>query len=310
MTPSARSERWRSGFGLALVTAVLWGAVPLALTPIVSRVDPVTISWFRFAFCGVILFTWFAVSGRLRISRQARARVLPQFVLAVVALVGNYVLYVWAMHYIPAPVAQIVIQIAPVLLMLCSLWVFDERFSAFQWTGFALLLLGIGAFCGERLRVSGADLPVFGAGVGLMLAAAVSWTIYGLAQKRLLAHLPSQYILMGIYLAGTLMMMPMSRPPQLLALNTAELLLLGFLGLNTLIAYGAFAEALNRWESSKVSAVLALQPLTTLFGAHALGSWLPQTFPDVPLTPIAVAASLAVVAGSMSCALGGQRRST
>ena len=34
--------------------------------------------------------------------------------------------------------------------------------------------------------------------------------------------------------------------------------------MNTLIAYGCFAEALNLWDASKVSAVLALAPLFTI----------------------------------------------
>jgi len=34
--------------------------------------------------------------------------------------------------------------------------------------------------------------------------------------------------------------------------------------LNTIVAYGCFAEALNCWDASKVSAVLALAPLFTI----------------------------------------------
>ena len=40
--------------------------------------------------------------------------------------------------------------------------------------------------------------------------------------------------------------------------------LLAFCCLNTIVAYGCFAEALNLWDASKVSAVLALAPLFTI----------------------------------------------
>ena len=40
--------------------------------------------------------------------------------------------------------------------------------------------------------------------------------------------------------------------------------LLAFTCLNTLVAYGCFAEALNLWDASKVSATLALAPLFTI----------------------------------------------
>ena len=57
-----------------------------------------------------------------------------------------------------------------------------------------------------------------------------------------------------------------------------------------------------------MSAVLALQPLTTLFGAAALGALFPAHFPALPLTAGAVGASFVVVAGSAICALGGERQ--
>ena len=91
----------------------------------------------------------------------------------------------------------------------------------------------------------------------------------------LLLYLPSQFVLMGIYLASAVLMLPAASPGAIPALGATELGLLAFLAVNTLVAYGAFAEALNHWESSKVSAVLALQPLTTLFGAAALGALFP-----------------------------------
>jgi drug/metabolite transporter (DMT)-like permease len=191
--------------------------------------------------------------------------------------------------------------------MLLSLWLFGERFSARQWAGFVLLVGGITAFCAERLRVSGASIDIFSTGVGLMLLAATLWAVYGVAQKRLLLYLPSQFVLMGIYLASAVLMLPAASPGAIPALGATELGLLAFLAANTLVAYGAFAEALNHWESSKVSAVLALQPLTTLFGAAALGALFPLHFPALPLTAGAVGASLVVVAGSAICALGGTR---
>lgn len=300
------SGRWQLGFWLALTTAVLWGAVPLAMTPLIAHLDAVTISWFRFASSGLCLLAFFAARGRLRWPHSAGRTAAWLFALAVLMLIGNYVLYVQSLHFIAAPVAQTVVQLAPVLLMLLSLWLFGERFTTWQWGGFVLLLGGITAFCAERLRVSDAGIDIFSTGVGLMVLAAALWAVYGVAQKRLLRYLPSQFVLMGIYLASALLMLPAASPAAIPALGATELGLLAFLAANTLIAYGAFAEALNHWESSKVSAVLALQPLTTLFGAAALGALFPAHFPALPLTVGAVGASFVVVAGSAICALGGR----
>lgn len=304
---SVSSARRSATLGLlfAATTALLWGAVPLAMAPLVAHVDAATISWFRFAVAGALLGAFFAASGRLRLPRARWRGVAAPFVLAVAGLVGNSVFYVQSLHFIAAPVAQTVVQVAPVLLMLGSLWLFGERFAALQWGGFVLLVGGIAAFCVDRLQVAGVAVGVFGTGVALMLVAALAWTVYGLAQKRLLLQVPAQLVLMGIYLASAVLLLPASSPGVVATLGGDELLLLAFLALNTLIAYGAFAEALKHWDAARVGAVLALQPIVTLAGEAVAGRVLPAWFEPARLTAFAVVACLAVVAGSAICALGG-----
>lgn len=296
------------GFLLALTTAFMWGAVPVAMTPLVADVSPMTISWVRMTTAGLVLMAMFQATGRLRRMPLPIGREIGVLVLAVVMLTGNFVLYVWSLSFIAAPVAQCIVQIAPVLLMIGSMWVYGERFSRAQWLGFVVLLVGIGAFCLERLRATGADADIFSTGVLVMLVAAICWTVYGLAQKRLLIRMRSQQILMMIYLGCATLLFPVSELDALSTLSGLQLSMLIFLSLNTLIGYGAFAEALSQWEASKVSAVLAFQPVVTLFGAVLLGVLFPTHWPAEPLTLAAVLSSLVVVAGSMACALGAKWR--
>jgi drug/metabolite transporter (DMT)-like permease len=80
-----------------------------------------------------------------------------------------------------------------------------------------------------------------------------------------------------------------------------------FCGLNTLIAYGAFAEALEHWEASRVSAVLALAPLVTLVSVWAV-SWItPTLIAPEHLTVIAVVGAILVVMGSVAISMGKNR---
>ena len=76
------SGRWQLGFWLALTTAVLWGAVPLAMTPLIAHLDAVTISWFRFASSGLCLLAFFAARGRLQWPRSAGRTAAWLFALA------------------------------------------------------------------------------------------------------------------------------------------------------------------------------------------------------------------------------------
>ena len=81
-----------------------------------------------------------------------------------------------------------------------------------------------------------------------------------------------------------------------------------FCSLNTLVAYGAFAEALKHWEATRTSAVLAVTPLLTLlFGALLTvlpGGYVNQDAVD----GLSLGGAVLVVCGSAACALGGQRR--
>jgi drug/metabolite transporter (DMT)-like permease len=75
---------------------------------------------------------------------------------------------------------------------------------------------------------------------------------------------------------------------------------------NTLIGYGAFAEALEHWEMSRVSAVLALAPLTTLSGMWLIERIAPHLLEPEGLNPTSIVGALLVVSGSALCALGTQ----
>ena len=41
------SGRWAYGLFLALVTALLWGILPIKLKQVLQVMDPVTVTWFR-----------------------------------------------------------------------------------------------------------------------------------------------------------------------------------------------------------------------------------------------------------------------
>ncbi len=89
-----------------------------------------------------------------------------------------------------------------------------------------------------------------------------------------------------------------------------QLLQLGMLllcSLNTLVAYGAFAEALEHWEASRVSAVLALTPILTLGSVWAVSFLMPTLIAAERLTVLGVVGAVLVVSGSISIALGKNR---
>jgi drug/metabolite transporter (DMT)-like permease len=300
------SGRWKLGLALALVTAITWGLLPIALKLALTGMDPYTITWYRFAVSGLILGMFLAATRRLPAVASLTRRDWSLLALALAGLVVNYICYVLALHHVTPTVNQTVIQLAPLCLLLGGLIYFHERFSRWQWVGFGTLIVGLLLFFNRRLE----ELANFGEGLGLGVAllviASVVWAVYGLVQKQLLKGMSSQQILLVLYIGAILLLTPVSRPDSLLALDTLEFWMLVFCCANTLIGYGAFAEALEHWEMSRVSAVLSLAPLATLFGMWLIERIAPQLLEPEGLNTTSFFGALLVVSGSALCALGTQ----
>ena len=107
----------------------------------------------------------------------------------------------------------------------------------------------------------------------MLVIAGLSWAVYALIQKQLLTKLESTHIMWMIYGACGLIFWTAATPLSLLQLNSIEWIALIFCGLNTVVAYGAFAESLQHWEASRVSAILALAPIFTIV-AMSMTAWL------------------------------------
>ena len=294
----------RLGLLLALSTVVLWGFLSIALRLLLESMDAFTITWYRLTASALVLGVVQARRGRLpALGRLGRHHWLLLLV-ALAGLVGNYVLFVISLDYVPPATAQLVIQLAPILFLLGGLLIFREPFSRMQWTGLAVLLAGLILFFNRRLpellQLSGAEAL----GAGIVVVAGIVWAAYALAQKQLLLSLSSVNILLLIYIGAAVALLPLASPSTLLALTPFELGLLVFCTFNTLGAYGAFAEALEHWEASRVSAIIALTPLVTIASVLVLAPLWPALELAAGLDALGLVGGLVVVVGSVMTALG------
>ena len=295
--------RWRLGLALALTTAVLWGVLPIALKITLQGMDAYTITWYRFVLSSLVVGVMLAATGQLPPLRSLDRHVWLLLLVALIGLIGNYLLYALALKHATPAVTQTVIQLAPMFLLLGGLLFFRERFSTVQWIGFAGLLAGLALFFNRRLpELLGLNAGL-GLGVTLLVLAALVWAGYGLAQKQLLQQLSSQQILWVLYLASVLVLLPATHPATIRALSPGELLMLLFCGLNTIVAYGAFAEAMRHWEVSRVSAVLSIAPLVTLAAMWLTTRIVPGLLEPERLNALSIAGALLVVGSSAVCAL-------
>lgn len=296
------SGRWRLGFSLALFTAICWGALPVALRIVLAEIDAATLSWFRFVMSAGAMLTWLAAKRNLPDLRGAGRNTRWLLGIASLGLGVNYVFFQLAIPHTGAAAAQVFVQMAPVMLMAGAVVIFKESFNKAQRIGLAVMLAGFGAFLYERLGAL-EDLPDFGYGFGLVVIASVAWAAYAMAQKQLLMRYSSAQVMAVVYLVSAIVLTPLAHPKALLALSPSVWCLLVLSGLNTIVAYGAFAESLAHWESSRVSAVIAVTPILTLVSSEVASRAWPMAFASEHIRAASYVGAALVVVGSIVTSL-------
>ncbi len=298
------SGRWRLGLGLALLTTFLWGILPLGLAIILQGLDVYTVTWYRFLIAFVLLGIYLATCQKLPDVKKWRSMPWRLLGIATIFLAANYVLFLQGLALTSPTNAEVLIQLSPVLMGLGALAIFKENYTRLQWLGLGVLTLGFSLFFHEQLRVLVTASDQYLLGSLILVFAAVCWAIYALAQKQLLKQLSSSQIMWLIYGSCTILYLPVSTPTAIFSLTPFQFFILLFCGLNTLIAYGAFAESLEHWEASRVSAVLALAPIITLIAVDMVALLFPLLIKPEHLTILAIIGAILVVTGSMMIALG------
>jgi drug/metabolite transporter (DMT)-like permease len=295
------------GFAFAATTMLLWGVLPLVLRRALHDVDAASLTAFRFATSAIVLGAVLAAGGRLpALARLTRGGV-RLLAIATLGLAANYIGFLLGLDHTSPANAQVLIQTGPLLLALGGIVVFRERFAPAQWLGFAVLVAGLGLFFASQLAALVGALDRYLAGVGWIAFAAVTWAVYGLAQKQLLRWMSSQGVMLCIYAGCAAVFAPFTTASAFAHLSATSWAVLAFCAANTLVAYGAFAAALEHWEASRVSAVLALTPLATLAFAAAAARFAPDAFATEQLSLASWLGAVLVVGGSLLTALGKSR---
>ncbi|HMC55180.1 MAG TPA: DMT family transporter [Gemmatimonadaceae bacterium] len=299
MNGEASGAHATRGVWLSLVTVGCWSVLPVTLRIASRHLDPYTLTWYRFVVSAFVLAVWLAARRELPVwSDVRRPRPAVLLLVATLGLVSNYVLYLVSLNYVSPTVGTVITQLGPLLLMLGGVWIFRERLSRRQTTGVVLLVAGLLLFFNRRLAEL-ADLSgSAGIGAMILLAASVTWAMYGVAQKALLRDLASTRILLLIYIGATVLLAAFTAPRTVTALPPLELLMLGLSCLNTLVAYGALAEALRDAGAATVGAVLAVGPVATLIVTYVSNRVSPGFFAPDLLNIATVAGACAVTLGS------------
>jgi drug/metabolite transporter (DMT)-like permease len=251
-------------------TALLWGVLAIALKFSVNTLDPVSVVWFRFSFSFVVLFIWMLIFDKKDIVLLRRP---PYMALIAAFFLGiNYLGFISGVKYTSPSNAQVFIQLGPVCFALAGIFIYKEKVGWKHIVGFAMVLTGIALFYYEQLTALHGTNGGYTKGILMITGGGIAWAVFASIQKGLVARLGPNQLNLVIYGFCTLLFLPFIDLKQMGLLNTTEWLVLIFLGLNTVLAYGFLAIAIKYAEATKVSVIIALNPILTFGGMAVLGA--------------------------------------
>ena len=264
------------GILMVMVTLSLWGVLPIFLKVALNQFSAGTIAWFRFLFSFIILLAFLSVfrSGGRKILKHP-----PLLgIFGGVALAGNYYGMTQGVHFSGPSNAAIIIQVAPILLVVAGIVIFRESVSRRQIIGMAVAAAGFFLFYLDRAG-DATDPSLYALANGWVLFGAVVWALYMIFQKRLSTRFEAQSLNLLVYGAAAVALVPLVEWNEFNNSNAAGWIVLIFLGMNTLLAYGALAEAVERVPLSLISILITLNPLITLAGMWVLNTFWVESLP-------------------------------
>ena len=292
--------RWKYGLFLTVTAALLWGILPIALKILVDSMDAYTITWFRLILAFAILFALLSWKKNLPDLRRIGGRNTILLLITCVGLCANYITYVLGIDIVGPGPAQLLIQLNAVFVILGGIFIFRERFVRTQAIGLLAIVAGLGMFFHSRLVELVTSISDYSIGVFILVLSAAALASYSLAQKQLLVKLSSLQVSMLVFSAGGVLLLPVTAQtiPQVVSLDWSNIALLLFCVLTTLGSFGSYAEALQHWETTKISAVLSTVPLISLGSAELTVFFRPDLFSTDPITVLGMIGAIVLVLGS------------
>jgi len=286
------------GLLYAAITATLWGFLAVALKIALKYFDAYTIVWFRFfiAFNVLIVFYLFVKPSYLKILYKPPLLL----VLAAALLSYNYLGFMQGVNYAGPGVTQVLIQAGAISLGLAGIIFFKEKINLIRGTGFVVAGFGFGLFYYQQLEELFLNVSDLNKGVVWILTAAFAWTGYAIIFKVLVRKWPTQQLNIFLYALPVLLFIPFVDFASFFnSVPWYIWVLMVFLGLNTVAAYGALSKAFKYADANRISIVITLNPVITFATLEALLYYSIDWIEITPFSVISYIGAMLVIAGAI-----------
>jgi len=255
------------GILLSIATALLWGVLPIILKISLQGFTAGTIAWFRFTSAFIILGIFLSFQGHRPLNILKKPPWMGIF--GGVCLTANYFWVTIGVDISGPSNMAVLIQTATVFLVLAGVFVFGERLTLRQILGMFIVAAGLVIFfLDQKSRIS-MNREYFFSDF-LIIMAAIVWVGYMISQKFLSQNYGAQSLNFLVYAISTIVLLGTVEWSEFISAGLNAWVALACCGINTLLAYGALAEAVKYIPLSLISVIISLNPLLTLLGMKIL----------------------------------------
>lgn len=261
MPGQLKDTHYMRGILYAVATCLLWGVLPIVSKVALEEFSAGTIVWFRFTFAFVLLFVFLSLQNSRPLAIIRRPPLLG--LLGGVSLAANYYYFLEGVHFSGPSNTAVLVQIAPVLVVIVGIFLFNEKLRRSQVFGILVAAGGFFLFYLDQ-RNHAADPDLYSTANRYIIFAAVIWTVYIACVKQLSVRYGAQLLNLLVYgIAATALVLGV-KWMEFVGVDPKGWGLLLCLGLNTLLAYGALAESIKYIPLTHISVIIILNPLITL----------------------------------------------
>ena len=250
------------GMGMVLLAAMLWGTTGTAQTLVPAGLPAHWVGALRLLFSGFFFLAYVAWEQRGAGLLMQLARVpWPWVVLGGASMAAyNLTFFAGVKASSVAIGTAIALGSGPIFAGLLQTLLTRRSPPAAWWLGTAL------AVAGGSLMVLGSarQLRISASGVGLCLVAGLSYAVYTLVSKRLVARVPASIVTLSVFGCAAAIAMPLAfAATGFPATSMQGWWVVVYLGIAaTGVAYLLFTHALHRISSSTAVSLCLMEPLT------------------------------------------------
>jgi drug/metabolite transporter (DMT)-like permease len=282
------------GLLYAAITSTLWGFLAVALKIALKYFDPYTIVWFRFFIAFNVLLIYYTIFKPSYLKILYRPPLL--LIIAAFLLSYNYLGFMQGINYAGPGVTQVLIQAGAIALGLTGILFFKEKITLIRGAGFLTAGFGFGLFYYQQIKELILNVSDLNTGVIWILTAAFSWTGYAIIFKILVRKWPTQQLNIFLYALPVILFIPFA---DFSLFFKSYRVLMVFLGLNTVLAYGALSKAFKYADANRISIVITLNPVITFAILEILLYYSIDWIEITPFSVISYIGAMLVIAGAI-----------